>query len=50
VLVFDLPIKRVKVEHVVLGIPLGLFLRGLGRLNLILCIYAEPVVNVIAVL
>jgi hypothetical protein len=37
----DLPIKRLKAEHV-RGIPLGLFIRGLGCSNLILCIYADP--------
>jgi hypothetical protein len=26
----ELPIKRVKAEHVVAGIPLGLFILGLG--------------------
>jgi hypothetical protein len=40
--VSDLPIKRVKAEHVVMGIPLGLFIRGLGCSNLMLCIYADP--------
>jgi hypothetical protein len=35
---FDLPIKYVKAEHVVRGIPLGLFIRGLGCSNLILYI------------
>jgi hypothetical protein len=38
---FDLPIKRVKAEHIVRDIPLGLFVRGLGCSNLILCIYAD---------
>jgi hypothetical protein len=37
---FGLPDKIVKAEHIVLGIPLGLFTRGLGYSNLILCIYA----------
>jgi hypothetical protein len=39
---FDLPIKYMKAEHVVRGVPLGLFIRGLGCSNLILCIYAYP--------
>jgi hypothetical protein len=51
---FDLPIKHVKAEHVC-GIPLGLFILGLGCSNLIVYIYIYiymqiPVVNVIAVL
>jgi hypothetical protein len=37
---FYLPINRVMAEHVVRGIPLGLFIRGLGYSNLILCIVA----------
>jgi hypothetical protein len=39
---FDLPIKCVKVEHVVWDIPLGLFIRGLGCSNLMFCICADP--------
>jgi hypothetical protein len=39
---FDLHIKPVKVDHVVRCLPLGLFIRGLGCSNLILCIYADP--------
>jgi hypothetical protein len=42
VLVFDLPIKGEKTEHVVLGTPLGLSIRRLRCSNLILCIYADP--------
>jgi hypothetical protein len=38
---FDLPIKREKAEQVVRGIPLGLFIHGLGCSNLMLCIYAD---------
>jgi hypothetical protein len=38
--VFDLPIKCVKAEHVVRCIPLGLLMRGLGCSNFMLCIYA----------
>jgi hypothetical protein len=34
--------KLVKVENLVRGIPLGLFVLGLGCSNLILCIYADP--------
>jgi hypothetical protein len=42
VLIFDLPIKRVKAEHFVRCIPLRLFIRGLEFSNLILCMYAVP--------
>jgi hypothetical protein len=42
VFLFALPINRVKAEHVVQGIPLWLFIRGLGCSNWILCIYADP--------
>jgi hypothetical protein len=32
----------VKAEHIVRGIPLGMFMLGRGSSNLILCIYADP--------
>jgi hypothetical protein len=38
---FGLPMKSLKAEHV-WGIPLGLYICGLGCSSLILCIYADP--------
>jgi hypothetical protein len=48
---FNLPIKCVKSEHSARRIPLGLFIRGLGCSNLMLCIYTQiPMVDVTVVL